>query len=111
MIGWWLAGIPQYLIAGVVLAGGGVAGWTAGSRPFGLIGLLVLVGVVVLLFRGAYPRQIFDFVLGLNRWSLRVVAYAAVMTQRYPPFRLDPGETESGGALTIAPASSRQGAA
>jgi hypothetical protein len=71
LIGWWLAGIPQYLIAGVFIGGGGTIGWTAadhswgGATWFGLIGLLVFVSVVVLLFRGEYPRSIFDFVLGL----------------------------------------------
>jgi hypothetical protein len=101
LIGWWLAGIPQYLIVGVFV-GGWIIGWSA-SPWGGLIGLLVLIGAAVLLVRGTYPDSIFDLVLGLNRWVLRVVAYAAVMTPEYPPFRVDPGANDPAGAIIELP--------
>ena len=97
LIGWWLAGFPQYVVAGAF--GGGGAGWAAGHwygapASGGLVAVLVFVSLVVLLFRGTYPRSIYDFVLGMDRWVVRVGAYAALMTPVYPPFRLDPGEKE-----------------
>jgi hypothetical protein len=101
LIGWWLAGIPQYVIVGLFAIGGATLGWDRWSQPWdgapwiGLTAFLVLVAAVALTFRGDYPRSLFDFIVGLNRWTLRVVAYAALMTPEYPPFRLDAGEADS----------------
>jgi len=85
LIGWWLLGIPQYAIAGL-LSGGG--------RFLGVVGILVLVLALVLLFKNRYLRDVFDVMMGFNRWVVRVTAYALLMTPQYPPFRLDPGATE-----------------
>jgi Domain of unknown function (DUF4389) len=100
LIGWWLAGIPHYIVACVFAGGTGALTWKAGNVAYstgtwGLVDVLVFIALVVLLVRGEYPRQMYDFVMGLNRWVVRVAAYAALMTPEYPPFRLDPGERES----------------
>ena len=71
-------------------------GTLAGGEGPGLILRLVLFAAIALLFTTRYPRGIFDFVLGLDRWVLRVVSYAALMTDAYPPFRLDQGGEDPG---------------
>ncbi len=104
LVKWWLLALPHYLIVGFFLGGGSwlaVRGESAGwGWSGGLIGILVLVAGVVLAVTGRYPRPIYDFVLGMNRWVLRVAAYAALMTDQYPPFRLDTGGSEPGSTLT-----------
>jgi len=99
LVKWWLLAIPHYLLI-ALFSGGGYVAWQAndGDSRVGatLIGLLVLYAAVALLFSGRYPRGIFDLVLGLNRWVMRVVAYATLLTDEYPPFRLDQGGTDPG---------------
>jgi hypothetical protein len=97
LVKWWLLAIPHYLVVGVLVGGTAYVvsqdGRTA-SLGAGLIDLLVLVAGAFLLFAGRYPYQLFDLVVGLDRWVLRVAAYAALMTDEYPPFALDQGGHE-----------------
>lgn len=81
LVKWWLLAIPHYILVGIFTRG--------------LISILTLFAAVANLFTGRYPSGIFDFVLGLDRWVARVFAYAALMTDEYPPFRLDEGGAEA----------------
>ena len=49
----------------------------------------VVIAWFAILFTGRYPRGLFDYVVGVSRWALRVEAYAILLlTDRYPPFSL-----------------------
>jgi hypothetical protein len=99
LVKWWLLALPHYVVVGLLVGTGSWIAtddqrWRTSWGEGGLIGLLVLVAAVVLGVTGTYPRPLYDLVLGLNRWVLRVAAYAALMTDAYPPFRLDLGPHE-----------------
>lgn len=72
----WLLAIPHYVVLFFLAIGAFAA---------------VVIAWFAILFTGRYPRGLFDFVVGVYRWELRVAAYAFVLTtDRYPPFRLSP---------------------
>ncbi|MFI5916793.1 DUF4389 domain-containing protein [Dactylosporangium sp. NPDC051541] len=99
----WLFALPHIALAAALTVG---LGWSAGGqngaridRP-GIAGLAVLVAGLALLFTGRYPRGLYDLLVGAWRWYLRVLAYVALLTDRYPPLRLDQGGDEPDGPLT-----------
>ena len=109
LVKWWLLAIPQYILLGIFLGGAGSAADEAedwgGSHWWydgGLIWALVFFAGIALLFMARYPRGLFDLVLGLDRWVARVIAYASLMTDAYPPFRLDQGGDDPAGAAAVA---------
>ncbi len=71
----WLLAIPHYVVL-VFLAVGAVVAW--------------VIAWFAILFTGRYPRGLFDYVVGVGRWGLRVEAYAFLLvTDQYPPFSLE----------------------
>ncbi|MFZ3573033.1 DUF4389 domain-containing protein [Streptomyces sp. BH097] len=98
LVKWWLLAIPHYLVVGLFLGGYHLGGWDGG-----LISVLTLIAGVALACTAKYPKGLFDLVVGLNRWVLRVAAYVALMTDVYPPFRLDMGGAEPGAPVDHTP--------
>jgi hypothetical protein len=70
----WLLAIPHYVVLAFLLLG---------------VVVVVFIAWFAILFTGQYPRSLFDYVVGVGRWSLRVQAYAFLLvTDDYPPFSL-----------------------
>ncbi len=70
----WLLAIPHYIVLAVLVIGAIFA---------------ILIAWFAVLFTGRYPRGLFDYVVGVARWGLRVQAYTLLLvTDRYPPFSL-----------------------
>ncbi|KUN86146.1 DUF4389 domain-containing protein [Streptomyces griseoruber] len=86
LVKWWLLAIPHYIVVGFFVGSWGYGWWNGG-----LVTVLAIIAAVILLFTEKYPRDLFDLITGLNRWVLRVAAYVTLMTDVYPPFRLDMG--------------------
>ena len=80
LVKWWLLAMPHYIVVGLFLGSGTWMAWRGGRWQFawgaGLIGLLVLVAAVALAVTSRYPSGVYDFVMGMDRWVLRVAAYA-----------------------------------
>jgi hypothetical protein len=75
LIKWFLA-IPHYLLLAFL--------WM-------LLLVVVVVAWFAIFFTGNYPQDMFRYVVGVMRWTLRVGCYAFMLTtDSYPPFRLDP---------------------
>jgi hypothetical protein len=73
LVKWFLA-IPHYIVLAFLFIGAGVA---------------IVIAWFAILITGRYPKLLFDYVVGVSRWSLRVSAYAFLLvTDRYPPFSL-----------------------
>jgi hypothetical protein len=108
LVKWWLLAIPHYLILGAISASTASRwtdgdGWGAVGTGISLVAALVLVVGVALLFTARYPRGLFDLLVGINRWTLRVTTYAALMRDEYPPFRLDQGPFEPAPTGSVPP--------
>lgn len=73
----WLLVIPHYLA--LVLLGM-------------VSSLLTFIAWFAILFTTRYPRSLFDFVVGVNRWSANVTAYTFLLRDEYPPFSMDIGK-------------------
>lgn len=82
LVKWWLLAIPHYIVISLFQGGGGQ------ESRVGLASIFALFGAIAVLFTGKYPDSLFRLAVGINRWTYRVIAYASLMTDDYPPFRL-----------------------
>ncbi|SEQ70419.1 protein of unknown function [Mycobacterium sp. 88mf] len=79
LVKWWLLALPQIIMC-----------W-AMEAP---LQVLCVISAVRLLVRGTVSQSMFDFLMGMVRWRYRVAAYVSLMTDEYPPFRMDLGGSD-----------------
>ena len=114
----WLFAVPHVLVLAALT---GAAAWQfdnggdEGGRGAGVVTVGILIAGLGLLFAGRYPRGLYDLLVGIGRWNLRVASYLTLLTPQYPPFRLDQGDHEPAGdepppiAMPAAAATPRSG--
>ena len=99
----WLLAIPHLIIVGLLVADimlypvpalNELGGDMQVAGGYSVINLLVVIAGFFLLVTGTHPRSLFDFLMGVNRWIYRTLTYVTLMSDVYPPFRLDAGSTE-----------------
>lgn len=76
LVKWWLLGLPQIVLC-----------WA--MEP--LLQVLTVIAAAALLATGSIPQGMFDLLVGICRWRYRVAAYVSLMSDEYPPFRMDLG--------------------
>lgn len=76
LVKWWLLALPQIIVC-----------WA--MEP--LLQVLCVISAVRLLARGTISHAMFDFLMGMVRWRYRVAVYVSLMSDEYPPFRMDLG--------------------
>ena len=103
LVKWWLLALPHYLILAFMVGGTSLVigqgtsasrAWSVSLGSSGLLGVIVFFAAIALLFTRRYPQGLYDLALGFMRWFFRVLAYCTLMTDQYPPFRLDQGGQE-----------------
>jgi Domain of unknown function (DUF4389) len=96
----WLLAVPQYILVGALVGSGYVISISVQENSVisystpSLIGACMAIAAIAMLFTTRYPPGLFDFAVGINRWGYRLLVYVALMTDRYPPLRLDQGSID-----------------
>lgn len=90
----WLFALPHLIIVGLFTGSVWSSTTDGGTNGMSLLGLLVFITAVILLFTGVYRMGLFNLIMGINRWMYRTISYTALMSDDYPPFRLDQGPQE-----------------
>jgi hypothetical protein len=85
----WLLAVPHYLILAPLMGIGTWDGSESGFPYIGLIWVLAIIIAFILLFTKKYNKDIFKLNTGIIRWMFRVAVYVGLMTDQYPPFKLD----------------------